>query len=42
MNPSFNAMAKKPKAVMCYICGREYGTASINIHIPQCIKKWEA
>ena len=27
--------------VMCYICGREFGSASISIHIPQCEKKWE-
>ena len=26
----------------CYICGREYGTKSIDIHIPQCKKKWIA
>jgi len=26
---------------MCYICGREFGSKSINIHIPQCEKKWE-
>ena len=26
--------------VMCYICGREFGSASIGIHIPQCEKKW--
>ena len=25
---------------MCYICGREFGSASISIHIPQCEKKW--
>lgn len=25
---------------MCYICGREFGSASIGIHIPQCEKKW--
>jgi hypothetical protein len=31
----------RPKALMCYICGREFGTASLPIHIPQCIKKWE-
>jgi len=24
----------RPKTVVCYICGREYGTASIKIHIP--------
>ena len=27
--------------VICYICGRDFGTASITIHIPQCEKKWE-
>ena len=31
----------KPKALMCYICGREYGTASLDIHIKSCEKKWE-
>ncbi len=33
--------ALRPKALMCYICGREFGTASLEIHIPQCRKKWE-
>jgi hypothetical protein len=27
---------QKPKVVMCYLCGREYGSASIKIHLPQC------
>jgi hypothetical protein len=27
--------------VTCYICGRDFGTASIVIHIPQCEKKWD-
>ena len=31
----------RPKALMCYICGREYGTKSLEIHIKTCIKKWE-
>ena len=26
---------------MCFICGREYGTASLEIHIKTCKKKWE-
>ncbi|THD26004.1 Zinc finger protein [Fasciola hepatica] len=26
--------------VVCYICGREFGSASIAIHEPQCLKKW--
>ncbi|UJR10266.1 hypothetical protein I4U23_014474 [Adineta vaga] len=29
-----------PKFVLCYICGRKYGTQSIEIHEPQCIEKW--
>ncbi|CAF0845417.1 unnamed protein product [Adineta ricciae] len=29
-----------PKFVMCYICGRKYGTQSIEIHEPQCLEKW--
>ena len=35
------AQFNKPRGVMCYICGREYGTTSINIHLKTCIKKWE-
>jgi hypothetical protein len=31
----------KPRTVVCYICGREFGTKSISIHEPQCLKKWE-
>lgn len=30
----------KPVSVVCYICGREFGTKSISIHEPQCLKKW--
>lgn len=33
--------AARPRGVMCYICGREYGTASIDIHLKSCKKKWE-
>ena len=32
---------RKPKTVVCFICGREFGTKSISIHEPQCMKKWE-
>ncbi|XP_044735671.1 zinc finger protein 474-like [Chrysoperla carnea] len=31
-----------PPTVDCYICGRKFGTRSINIHEPQCLKKWHA
>ena len=26
----------------CYICGRDFGSRSIGIHLPNCTKKWEA
>jgi len=31
-----------PAGVTCYICGRDFGTRSIGIHLPNCQKKWEA
>lgn len=38
-----NSLPKgKPPTVVCYICGREYGTKSIAIHEPQCLKKFES
>lgn len=30
----------KPQSVVCYICGREFGSKSVSIHEPQCLKKW--
>ena len=33
--------AARPVACTCYICGREYGTHSLQIHIKTCKKKWE-
>jgi hypothetical protein len=32
---------QRPKALMCYICGREYGTTSLEIHLKACRKKWD-
>ena len=29
-----------PRFVLCYICGRKYGSKSIAIHEPQCLQKW--
>lgn len=31
----------KPNTVLCYICGREFSSHSINVHERQCAKKWE-
>ena len=28
--------------VTCHVCGRDFGTASFQIHLFQCEKKWEA
>ncbi|XP_066468659.1 zinc finger protein 475 [Tiliqua scincoides] len=38
--PDKPAVIRRPPTVICYICGREYGTKSISIHEPQCLKKW--
>jgi hypothetical protein len=32
---------QKPRFVMCYICGREFGVQSLPIHQPQCAEKWQ-
>lgn len=37
MNQSTNF--SKPRALMCFVCGREFGTASLEIHMKQCISK---
>ncbi|KAF5269813.1 hypothetical protein FQR65_LT05859 [Abscondita terminalis] len=29
-----------PKTLMCYVCGREFGTASLPLHEPKCLEKW--
>lgn len=29
-----------PASIQCQICGRMFGTKSIKIHEPQCLKKW--
>ncbi|XP_041107907.1 LOW QUALITY PROTEIN: zinc finger protein 474-like [Polyodon spathula] len=33
------AIVRRPGTVVCYICGWEFGSKSINIHEPQCLKK---
>lgn len=27
--------------IVCYCCGREFGSASVSIHIPQCLEKFD-
>eukprot|EP01052_Picozoa_sp_SAG31_P029668 SAG31_NODE_2967_length_4841_cov_4.952552_4_plen_157_part_00 len=31
-----------PRMLTCYICGEGFGSSSLAIHEPQCLKKWEA
>ncbi|CDW76549.1 UNKNOWN [Stylonychia lemnae] len=40
-SPELSQTFKKPKTLVCYICGREFGTSSLEIHIKSCAKKWE-
>ena len=39
--PSSAPTKKGPRTITCYICGREFGTASFPIHEPRCMQKWE-
>lgn len=32
---------RRPPTMVCYICGREFGSKSISIHEPQCLEKWK-
>jgi hypothetical protein len=34
------AIGKNPFTIMCYLCGREFGSKSISIHESQCKEKW--
>lgn len=36
--PSSEPIKKGPRTVTCYICGREFGTASFPIHEPKCMQ----
>ena len=40
--PDSTPSVRRPPTVVCYICGREYGTRSISIHEPQCLKKFNS
>lgn len=36
--PTAIASARKKRLVLCYLCGKEFGTASLPFHEPQCLK----
>lgn len=35
-------LSKGPKTRVCYICGRQYGLTSFDIHVKQCKELWVA
>jgi len=41
VNISFEDANIKPKLLVCYICGHEYGAHSLEIHLKCCKKRWE-
>ena len=34
--------SRAPKSYVCYLCGRQFGSSSLGIHIPKCLDKWAA
>ncbi|CAH1954729.1 unnamed protein product [Acanthoscelides obtectus] len=47
-NPVVRTKSPEPKratsakrTLTCYICGREFGSASLPLHEPKCLQKWE-
>lgn len=35
------SLGNKPKFLVCYLCGREFGSSSLEIHMRQCVTKLE-
>jgi hypothetical protein len=40
-NESVNMVIGGPRGIICYICGRPFGTHSIELHLKECIKRWD-
>ena len=43
-SPNTSPASPSPKhlpSLLCHICGKQFGTASLEIHMRQCAKKWE-
>nr|CAH7729589.1 unnamed protein product [Callosobruchus chinensis] len=47
-NPATRTKSPEPKratsakrTLTCYLCGREFGSASLPLHEPKCLQKWE-
>ncbi|KAF5291303.1 hypothetical protein FQA39_LY03454 [Lamprigera yunnana] len=37
---SCSSSGRRPRTLICYLCGREFGTASLPLHEPKCLEKW--
>jgi len=33
---------KRPPGFYCYVCGKEFGSSSLRLHVKSCVKQWEA
>ena len=40
-SPPKRAPGQRPRGLICPLCGREYGTASLQIHMKSCRQKFE-
>ncbi|KAG8333289.1 hypothetical protein J6590_006068 [Homalodisca vitripennis] len=38
--PGSHPSTPRRRLVLCYLCGRQFGSASIAIHEPQCLRRW--
>ncbi|XP_008053862.1 zinc finger protein 474 [Carlito syrichta] len=41
LRKTLSGIPARPRTLICYICGREFGTLSLPIHEPKCLKKWK-
>ena len=40
-SPTTSPSPKHIPSLLCHICGKQFGTASLEIHMRRCAKKWE-
>ena len=40
--PPPSPRARPPAYVDCYVCGRQFGSHSVALHVPRCLQRWRA
>uniref|UniRef100_A0A1B6EA23 C2HC/C3H-type domain-containing protein n=1 Tax=Clastoptera arizonana TaxID=38151 RepID=A0A1B6EA23_9HEMI len=40
-NPVVHSASRRPRTVVCYLCSKEFFTASFPLHEPHCLQKWQ-